>query len=488
MPGSVAGRGRSESHRLLPLASIVATTAVAAAAGSLVGAPTGLRSAIAGSLILAVVGLGLTAPRRLLLLLVVWLAALGLVRRLVSQLEAPGVADPLLLVGPAAFTVLAVAAAERGAFRERTYLANAVLLLSALAVVGAFNPLQGSIVAGLAGLLFFLIPMLAFWIGRSLCDDALLARLLKLIAVLGVGVAVYGLFQTFVGFPAWDADWIRTTDNYQALRVETAEGETSIRPFATFSAASEFAYFAAIALLVWLVLGLTPSWFLFAAGAGVLLAASVFFQSSRGIVFVFLATAALTVAAARRLPIAPALLAAGVALILLPFAVSRLATPAVGVAHRSPLVSHQVEGLANPLHPESTLHSHASLVVGGLRSAVDYPLGRGVGSVSLAGSKFGQASGTEADVSNAAVALGIPGLLAYLLILVGGFGQMYRFAVRRGDRLSLLALAIVVLTTLQWLNGGQYAVAFLPWLVLGWMDRQRSLLDTPRQRLRRANA
>jgi hypothetical protein len=32
---------------------------------------------------------------------------------------------------------------------------------------------------------------------------------------------------------------------------------------------------------------------------------------------------------------------------------------------------------------------------------------------------------------------------------------------------------VLVITLLQWLNGGQYAVAFLVWLVLGWVDRAR---------------
>jgi hypothetical protein len=33
------------------------------------------------------------------------------------------------------------------------------------------------------------------------------------------------------------------------------------------------------------------------------------------------------------------------------------------------------------------------------------------------------------------------------------------------------AIAIIVVMSLQWFNGGLYAVAFLPWLLLGWIDR-----------------
>ncbi len=78
-----------------------------------------------------------------------------------------------------------------------------------------------------------------------------------------------------------------------------------------------------------------------------------------------------------------------------------------------------------------------------------------------------------------AVALGLPGLLAYGVILVSGLRLALSTAQRRRDVLSLAALGIVAVTVLQWLNGGLYSVAFLPWLVLGWMDRPRVLAATP---------
>jgi hypothetical protein len=34
-------------------------------------------------------------------------------------------------------------------------------------------------------------------------------------------------------------------------------------------------------------------------------------------------------------------------------------------------------------------------------------------------------------------------------------------------------------TLLQWLNGGHYGVAFLPWLVLGWVERSSSSAASP---------
>jgi hypothetical protein len=96
----------------------------------------------------------------------------------------------------------------------------------------------------------------------------------------------------------------------------------------------------------------------------------------------------------------------------------------------------------------------------------------GTGAVTIAGQKFGgKEQNTEADPSNAAVALGLPGVIAYVVLLCAAFGRAYRLAARRRDWLSAIALGLLVVTLLEWLTGGQYAVAFLVWLTLGWIDR-----------------
>jgi hypothetical protein len=93
--------------------------------------------------------------------------------------------------------------------------------------------------------------------------------------------------------------------------------------------------------------------------------------------------------------------------------------------------------------------------------------------VTIAGGRFGGVEqGTEADPSNVAVALGVPGLLVYLALVVTGFSQAYGLAAKRQDVLAVLGLAVITLTFLQWLNGGQYSIAFLLWLVFGWIDRR----------------
>lgn len=454
----------------------VAAIAVAASvvAGRMVGDPSLLRLGFAACVAAFVLGLGLKNPRPLLYGLIAWLAALGLIRRLLSvEFSSAGPADPLLLIYPLALLVLLAAAADRGAFKNRTSLGTAVLVLIAIIVLGALNPLQGSLFAGVSSLVFF-VHMLAFWIGRGLCDDQTLRRTFFVFAAASIPAALYGMYQISVGFPSWDQHWIDTL-GYAALQV----GNT-VRPFSSFSSASEYATFLSVAIMAWLALGRR---YLRLPGLAViaLLVVSVVYQSSRGSVVQLLGAFAIIAAARRRLPLGVALACAVAALSLLPLAIRSFAPDATGTDAKSQLLAHQVEGLSNPFDPEaSTAGAHISLIVGGIEEGFQTPLGHGLSSVTIAGSKFGGTivAGTEADPSNAAVALGLPGLFAYIFVLVIGYTKAYRLASRTRDPLAMLALGICTVMFPQWLNGGQYAVALLPWLLLGWVDRRTALLDT----------
>jgi hypothetical protein len=208
-------------------------------------------------------------------------------------------------------------------------------------------------------------------------------------------------------------------------------------------------------------------------GALTLLVPALVLESARGAVIGTLATLGVLIGARRGLSLG---LSIGTSVLLLVILV-------VGLRHYGPstyssgtsgaLLSHQVQGLSDPLNPQtSTAGIHLSLVENGMKEAFTQPAGQGLGAVTIAGAKFGGlAKGTEADPSNVSVAMGLPGLVAYLVVLFAGIFGVYGIARRRRDGLALAALGVVVLTALQWLNGGDYSTAILPWLVLGWADR-----------------
>jgi hypothetical protein len=344
-----------------------------------------------------------------------------------------------------------------------------VLIFSAVAVLGDVNPTQESLEAGAAGLLFLLVPTLAFWIGRSLSRSAVRAALI-LVAALGIPAAVYGLVPTFDSFPSWDERWAESSD-YVALYVDGV-----LRPFSTFSAAAEYSFFLGCGLVVWIALGRRWSRLPLMLAAVGLLATGVWFVGTRTVVITVLGALALMLAARRGWPLGRAVVVVALAGLCLPMLVSAIAPGTSGSDRASTLAEHQISGISDPLNPDgSTLIIHAELVRDGVVSAFTTPFGHGSSSVTIAADRFGGSTfNTEGDPSNAGFAFGLPGLLAFVVIFVLGFRTVYRLASVRRDAIALAGLGIITVTALQWLNGGQYAVALLPWLMMGWADRALS--------------
>jgi hypothetical protein len=282
------------------------------------------------------------------------------------------------------------------------------------------------------------------------------------------------LLQTYVGFPSWDIRWIDSvTGNggYAALNVGGV-----IRAFSSFSSASEYAAFLGVGIAVWLAWGRRPGRVPVMLATVALLGTALVLESSRGVVVLAVLAFGVMCAAIARVRLASAALWGVAALVVLYLGVSQLGpasqTTAGSTGTTAALVQHEVGGLAQPLSSQSsTLGGHFSELTSGLKAALTDPIGHGTGTITLAASKFGGVSqGTEVDPSNAAFAFGLPGLIAYLLVAILGLASAYRLASVRRDWLSVAALGVLVVMFLQWLNGAQYAVAWLPWLILGWVD------------------
>jgi hypothetical protein len=437
--------------------------------GVLVSKPDLVHVAVAVPVACLLVGAATNSPQLALYGLIAWLVAMGLVRRLLTAFGSSSpFGDPVLLVGFVLLAVLFLIAVERGAFREQTRLSRAVLGLTVLLGLSAANPIQGGLTVGLAGALLVVVPMLAFWIGRSLLDELAIRVLVVLLGTLALLAAIYGLVQTFVGLPSWDQTWV-TQSGYAALHVGGR-----IRAFGTSSSSAEYAALLAVGILSWRAIATTASRIPVAVPAAAVIGVALWFDSSRGVVVLALAGLWLTFAASRRMKMRTALLMGAVLLAALPTAVGYVSSGA-GHGGTSGLVTHQVEGLTQPFGRNSTLGVHVELVRNGIEQGVATPIGRGIGATTIAASKFeGTSAGTEADPGNAPVAAGIIGLVLYLLVAVYGISASYRLARARATMPALAALGILAATFLQWLNGGEYAIAPLAWLLLGWVDAASS--------------
>jgi hypothetical protein len=348
-----------------------------------------------------------------------------------------------------------------------------VALISLLSLVEAANPLQGGLRVGLGGILYVIVPMLAFWVGRALVDEVMLRRILWLVAMFAVLEAIYGLAQALGGLPSWDERWVQTS-GYTALNVG---GVT--RAFGSFASSQEFATFLAIGLVCWVALLAQKGTLRLpvSLAAIALLGWALVLDSGRTSVFLTVVALFVMLAArfGRRLGGAAAAGIVGITLLIFvagQFGGASVSTATSSASGVSPLTSHLVAGLANPTGSDSTLGVHMRELVHGVTVAFTHPFGSGTGSVTVAAGHFGtgQSLTTEVDPGNAGEALGLLGLALYVVILGLGLAATYRVASHRRDAVGLAAIGLIVVALLQWLNGDLYSVTWLVWLTLGWVD------------------
>ncbi len=464
---------RFQAPRLQPVPVLLALAALlcAGVAGLAVVAPGSVRPLFA---VLIAVDLGVVAvvrPRLGAALALLFLVLLGTVRRLLIPAAGWSTFDPLLVVGPAVALVLLGRALFTRSLHAPDLLSRLVLALLVLTVIEVVNPAGSGVVANATGLLFVAAPLLWFFVGQAIADRPLLARLLPAAVVVAALVAVYGLLQTWLGLPGWDQAWVDLT-GYAALRV----GST-VRAFGTFPSAAEYAAFlgvAAVIALAWVtarraaVLLLVP-----------VLATALFLESSRGILlftaFAVLVALSLRTGRARR---AWAVFLCSLAVVLLAgrfvspsTSTSTAATQATGT---DALVSHQLDGLADPLNPDkSTLVLHWQIVLSGLASSVNTPLGLGPAATNLAADRLGgDQSGAEVDVVNEFTGMGLIGGLLLIAVIAVTLSRSARLALRLRDPVFVAVTGVLLVTLGQWLNGGFYAMSALVWLLAGAVNRR----------------
>ncbi len=455
------GRPTGRSAWLLVLSATFVCLFIAVASGTHLG--------------LVVIGLPLIvalifqSPTTILISMPVWMVMLGLVRRLTPGGSNIGISgDPVLLIGPVVLILLFAIAANRGALRDRTRFANAVGALGILAFFEAFNPKQGSVLAGLAGLLFILVPLLAFWVGRHFLDAEHALLIVRSVAILSLFAAIYGLIQQFHGLPSWDVAWTQSK-GYSALNVGQVQ-----RAFGPFSSAQEYAAFLTVGLVAWLATArkATRMFTPLHLGAICVVAVALWFESER--TAVFLAVLAIGVMGAARLRLRPwgvALGGAGAVIILIALG-GHLGGGGSGTT--GALNNHLLTGIRSPLGAQSSLSGHIRATRIGILQGFKNPLGHGTGSVTLASTRFNGAGfktvGTEYDPGNMGIAFGIGGLFLYPVIAWYAIRTSYRAAVRTDDVVAVFTLGILMGVLFEWTNGDLYSVCWVLWLFLGYLD------------------
>ncbi|QSO53705.1 hypothetical protein JZ785_07635 [Alicyclobacillus curvatus] len=460
--------------RVLMLVTIVG---VAGITGKLlVTSPGTIRLIIATALVVFLLGLSVRKPTMTMYFLMLYLPALGFIRRWLIPVAGWGTFDPLVIVAPIVICIIgSYWLYNRFVKREfplpETKLFHLVRILLLVDVLEVVNPHQGGLFAGIGGVMFYVVPLFWMVLSKQHLTERWMKVALWTVAVVGVLSALYGLKQTFYGFYPFEQTWIQLS-GYAALIV----GKHS-RAFSTFTSAAEYAQYLVIAIAVlWAVL-LKGNMLakICAAPALGLVAYALFLESSRSpIVTGMLGIAVMSIAVVKKVStrITVALLAV-IGIVGLYIALGHMASSS------NALVSHQVSGLTHPFNKkDSTASMHVSMLFSGLKRAVTNPIGSGLGATTLAAGKLGSGSGaanSEIDLGNMCISDGLIGGITYLLIMARVI--VLAIALNRQKQFVPVAILGVLIVTLgQWSNGGDYSTCAFVWLCIGYLDKATQTL------------
>lgn len=417
-----------------------------------------------------------------------YLALMGDIRRVTSFFLGFPKFDSLLLVAP--LLVLWIVAPVFLHLRFTNLLSKGVAALMAIMLLEVFNPKQGGLIIGVTGSMFYLVPLLWYWIGRHFGTPRLVEQaLLRFVFPLGIAASVLGIWQTSVGFLPWEQAWI------DSGLMNVGVGE-AVRAFGfSVAPASYAALLVATSLVAWArFLSGRKLWLL----ALPLLLAAVVLASQRG------ATLRLVLGFAviwglRRIRARGFVLQIGLALVCLLAVVYLLAAQFSGGSRFNPnakgvqaLLDHEAGGLSHPLDAKhSTAGLHMRYFGAGLVNGLENPLGFGLGSTTAAASKVGGTSndrdssafGTELDFTDMFQALGPIGGIVYVGVVLLAFSSALRFVKTSDQYVGLMIMGILVANVGGLLISGEYFMSSLVWLLIGVTSRGDDLMKLAQRRV-----
>lgn len=480
------GRALSSRGRSLLLCCLALAAGVSALQAKTLG------RAFIGGLGLLVLVLIILSGRDLALTMVIgWLVLLGFVRRLLIPFAGWSPQDPLLLISPIAAIVLWQSAPRDGPALRRTVLSSLVVFLMLMVGAQILNPSEPSVRLALQGSLYYLTPLLWFFVGRTL-NTRQHERLLSTLFWMNLPVLGLGLYHTFVGFLPFELHWLAVGGPGAAIFLPGFR----IRPFSTLVSPQEYGIYllfsSVIILARILYVRRHRGWL---SGLLALTLFTLFLQSSRGtLVGAAIAIVLLPLVKTRSVKLFLAMVGAALAMLLLfphpslptggslAVAAANSQMNQQAAAHGSGgrtgsvqvLVQHQLDGILNP--SGSTAPIHIDLVITRVRDGIKHPFGLGVSTGSIAASKadsVNKLSG-ETDIANTTAGLGIFGGLALLILVFVGLGAAVRMQRLEPSPRHLAWLGILVAGITQWLNGGLYVASTITFLILGGLAREIS--------------
>ncbi len=427
-------------------------------------------------------------PRAAAVATLLWLPMLALVRRLLIAESGWLSEDPLLLVGPvvALFLCYRLFVVEKRALAPDR-LSKLVLALLVIALFGAFNPVGvGGLLGGLGGLLFLGVPLLWFFIGRELGNDATVRWVMYAVIGLALAIGAYGLYQTEWAshLPQWDADWFQITGFDGAKAGVDEAGKVTYRPWGTFSSPGEYANYLGTALAFAIAFFYHRR---FAVAIAIPALAIALFQSGgrSSMSYALLTAVILTALRTRNRLVALVVVLVGAGVIYGAALTFGPSLDRIAGVSGSNTAKRQTGGLLNPLDPKkSTFLLHLDSLGQGVEDGFRNPVGSGTGSTTIGARLSGaQDRETDVDIADAFVSWGFVGGLLFLAIVVLSLKEVFsRYLRNPPDPLILGAVGVLIVNLGQWLQGGHYAASALTLFMLGFATRpSRRSVPVPEQ-------
>ncbi|HLF99062.1 MAG TPA: hypothetical protein VI916_01220 [Acidimicrobiia bacterium] len=470
------------------LAALLVVAASVAFTGT--QSPTLARALVGGFGLVVFMVIAFSARDTALVMVVVWLVLMGFVRRALIPFAGWADNDPLLLISPAAAITFLLASRGSGARRAHNALSGIAAFLMLWSGLQIFNPNEASLITAAQGAMFWMVPMLWFFVGRTLTDEQH-DRIMTAVVWVSAVVVFHGLYQTFFDLLPFEYTWLSSSKQGSAMFV----GGFRVRPFSTLTSPQEYGQALAFAIvIVWSRITYLPKGTeRRVKGAHVVLlitsAVALFYQSGRmNLVLCVLAFAIITVVRFRSFVLLFLLLVLAVGLsqgVSMQGGDGTLA-PAEASADDAgttagALAEHTIEGLTNPAG--STLPLHLHLIELAIEDGLRQPFGFGVSEGTIAGARAdtNERPSGENDVANALRALGtLPGF-AYLAFLGAAFAGAVRVQRQRPSARHLATLGMLICALTSMWIGQLYATSTIIFLALGGLARESGDLIEARQ-------
>lgn len=411
------------------------------------------------------------APMAGVPLILTYLAGMGALKRYLIPFLGYSSLDPLLLAQPLIIGLVFTNLAIRRRIPTDTLLSKLIAALLIFMAAEVANPLQGGVTIALSGILFYIVPVLWFYCGRTVGTKALVERLLRTVVAIALLGAVYGLWQQFVGFSDIEKQWIEATNLGDGQYI----GNGILRVFSIFSAFAEYVAFLGIGAVISFAMLLRQN--RFAIFPFMFLLGSIFLSSSRGalLMTLFGCTLVWAVQGRHQRSWAPRLaLAAFLGVAGLVTGLTQIKSVDIQDDTAETIVQFQARGiLGASSKQQSTGIAHGNLVLSGIRRGFVNPLGIGLGSTTIAAGKFGISNGgsSEFDLGDIFISCGALGGILYTVIVLYTIWRAMRAWHLRRDMISLCIFAILLSSTGAWLMGARYSSCMLIWFLIGSLDR-----------------